>query len=322
MSMVILPPIKESTDYFDAIERQIKELFKQKIYIPLIREFYLRGKALKNSKPGLIDAIQSGQITFNRGIFSGRLNSAISKDLQKLGARFDRKTGTYKIGLPSLPIEIKNVISTSAFKFQEKLNKIDRHLAEIVPKTLASELKTEALFDRTLWKVEKEFQKSVHNLTIAPKLTPEQSKRISSEWAKNMQLWIEDFTGKEIKELRANLQKSALSGNRYQSAVKTIKESYGVTANKAKFLARQETALLMAKFKQTRYEEAGVNYYKWGCVAGSPNHPVRPLHRKNEGKVFRWDNPPTVDEQGHRKNPGQDYNCRCFARPIVGYKEQ
>ena len=36
---------------------------------------------------------------------------------------------------------------------------------------------------------------------------------------------------------------------------------------------------------------------------------VRVSHRRNEGKIFRWDNPPPT---GH---PGQDYNCRCLAIP-------
>ena len=37
---------------------------------------------------------------------------------------------------------------------------------------------------------------------------------------------------------------------------------------------------------------------------------VRLSHRRNEGKIFRWDTPPPT---GH---PGQDYNCRCLALPF------
>ena len=207
-------------------------------------------------------------------------------------------------------------------RFQEKIAGIDRKLAQILPEELAGKLKTEHLFDRTLWRVESDFQRSVRGITIAPKLTKEQARRISTEWATNMQLWVSDFTKKEILELRENMQKTVFTGNRYGSAVKAIQDSYGVTLDKAKFLARQETNLLMAKYKQTRYQEAGVDYYKWGCVAGSKNHPVRPMHKVLEGKIFRWDSPPIVDKLGNRKNPKQDYNCRCFARPMIGFKEK
>ncbi len=324
MTVRFLQPIKESTEDYEAIERAIILLFKRAVYIPLLRELKQAPKTLQNSTPGLIESIRSGRITFNRGVFSGRLNSVISKDLQKLGARFDRKTGTYQIGLPSLPLDIRHAISSSESKFQEKIGKIDQKLSKILPEQIADQLKTAHLFDRSLWKVETDFQRSVRGITIAPRLTPEQSKRISQEWSKNMQLWIQDFTEKEILELRKNMQKSVFAGNRYESATKTIVDSYGVTERKARFLARQETSLLMTKFKQTRYQDAGVKHYKWGCVSGSKNHPVRPWHKALEGKVFTWDNPPVTTKPGEavrRNNPGQDYNCRCFARPMVNYRE-
>lgn len=222
-------------------------------------------------------------------------------------------------------MEIRAVISSSEAAFQKKIDKIDAKLGEVftqeaLGKGISQKLNTDHLFERTLWKVESEFQRSVKNITIAPKLTPAQAKRLSTEWGTNMQLWIADFTQKEIIELRQKMQQTVFSGNRYGSAVKAIEDSYGVTANKAKFLARQETSLLMTKFKQTRYQDAGVDWYRWDCVTGSGKHPVRPLHKKNDKKFFRWDAPPTVDEHGNRKNPGQDYNCRCSARAMVGYK--
>ena len=52
-------------------------------------------------------------------------------------------------------------------------------------------------------------------------------------------------------------------------------------------------------------------------VVGSPNHPVREMHKALAGKVFSWDDPPITNEKGDRNNPGQDYGCRCYARPIV-----
>ena len=34
---------------------------------------------------------------------------------------------------------------------------------------------------------------------------------------------------------------------------------------------------------------------------------VRPRHADREGKLYRWDSPPSGG------SPGEDYNCRCFA---------
>lgn len=328
--MIELSAIKETTEDYEAVEKAIRLLFVKELYMPILRELGLRrDSVLRNAKmPGLSDALLSGRVTFYCGTFSGKFNSEISKALRALGAKFDRLTGTYKLPLSEMPIEVRQTISASEARFQQKLDKLDRKLGEvynqeILHKGISEKLKTDHFFDRALWRVDKDFHAQVKAITITPMLKPEQRKRIADEWGTNMQLWVSDFAKKEITELRQNIMRTAFAGDRYGGLVKTIEQSYGVTERKAKFLARQETSLLMTKFKQTRYQSAGVEYYKWGCVAGSKNHPVRPWHRALEGKVFRWDDPPITTQPGtavKHNNPGQDYNCRCFAKPLVGYK--
>jgi len=45
---------------------------------------------------------------------------------------------------------------------------------------------------------------------------------------------------------------------------------------------------------------------------------VRPGHKAMKGKIFRWDTPPEVEENGRymRHGPGEVWNCRCFAYPL------
>lgn len=325
-----LRPIKENPEDWDALEAKLKEHFKRTIYFPLLKEIGEPQRLISNSEESaVVAALRSGRITFYRGQFSGRFSASISKELKGMGAQFDRKTGTFRIGQSSLSREVRETISSSDARFSEKIAGIDKKLAQLLPEEIAGTFKCANLFDRTLYKTEKDFQSSVRNITIAPQLTKEQSARISSEWQSNMQLWIKDFTEKEIKQLRSDMQASVFRGNRYGGVVDAIVDSYGVSARKAEFLAHQETSLLMTKFKQTRYQEAGVNEYYWYHVIGSPKHPVRPIHkalgdaREKDGskRVYRWDDPPIVDAEGHRKNPGQDYNCRCFAKPLVRFKK-
>lgn len=327
MKVVELEPIKESTEDYEAIERKIIELFKREVYFPLLKELGLKQKILRNSKSSLIDQLTYGRITFYRGTFSGRFSASSSKELKALGAQWDRKTRTWKIPQSSLPIDVRNAISASEAKFQKKISGIDQRLSKILPEEIAERLHVVPQFDASLWKVEKEFSKSVKKISVTPQLSDDQRRKVSEEWQENMRLWIKDFTAKEITQLRKDVQASVFTGNRYESMVKTIQKSYGVTENKAKFLARQETSLLMAKYKETRYVAAGVKDYKWGCVKmphqtkGAPYKPgdVRYGHGILEGKTFSWDAPPIVNDKGERKNPGQDYNCRCFAIPIVKF---
>lgn len=328
--MIELKPIRESSEEYDEIEKKIKLLFKKELYYPLLADLDETRKVLKNARDDLLEAIRSGRLTFNRGKFSGKLSALLSKELRALGATWNRSSKSYSIPQAKLPLEVRNVISASEHTFITKMKKIDQKLASIVPEELASKLKISNLFDRTLWRVESQFQKSVKNITVAPQLTAENRKRIADEWQNNMDLWIRNFTEEQIVKLRKNMQKSVFAGNRYESAVKTIQESYGVTAKKAKFLARQETALLMTKFKEVRYQDSGIEEYKWRCVAGTPAHPVRPRHRalndasQTKGKIFRFDDPPVTSEPGEaerRNNPGADYNCRCTSVPLVRFKQ-
>jgi SPP1 gp7 family putative phage head morphogenesis protein len=330
VKQIELKPIKETTEDYEEVERKIKELFRDQIYRPLMRILGGHRRALLNAKPGLLDAIKYGRIQFYRGTFSGRFNALISKELKALGARWDRSTGTWRLSQSSLSPEIKTAIQASAAHFQQKLDKIDRKLTQILPEEIAGNLKVEHLFDSTLWKVERDFNASIRGITVAPQLTKDQRKRIAKEWQNNMNLFIKDWTKKEIVELRKSMQESVFAGNRYESAVKTIEKSYGVATSKAKFLARQETGLLMAKFKEVRYKDAGVKKFIWKCVSGTAAHPVRPTHKACDGKIFSWDNPRELGKNGlvnpngaHKpgdnKNPGEDYNCRCYAKPIVEF---
>ena len=162
-------------------------------------------------------------------------------------------------------------------------------------------------------------QNFLEQLVLQPKMNPEQVTKIAKEYSRNMELYIKDWTEENIIKLREMIMQKTLAGQRYEGIVSSIQETYQVSQSKAKFLARQETNLLATKLKETRYLDAGVDAYKWSCVKGSAKHPVRPMHKKLDGKEFSWNNPPIVDDKGNRKNPGEDYNCRCIAIPIVRF---
>lgn len=321
--VIELTPDKISTSDFEQLEQRLKDFFRREIYWPLLKDLGEPARVLNSVDDeyrALQDALFAGKVTFYRGVFSGRFNASVSKILRSLGATWDRRSSTYRILSSSLPMSIRNLISASETRFKAKLDKIDDKLAQILPEEIAGKFKCADIFDRTLYKTDAAFRSSVKSIGIQPKLSTEQRKKIADEWQNNMELWIKDFTKKEITQLRTDMQESVFAGDRYGSAVKKIQASYGVSERKAKFLARQETSLLMAKFQETQYQDAGIFEYKWGCVAGSKLHPVRKSHRDLEHKIFRWDDPPittAAGEPARRNNPGQDYNCRCFAKPIV-----
>ena len=322
-----LKPVIPPTEYMDEIERRIKEEFKKKLYLPLLKFLQEPKSTLQNAaedESALWAALQAGKITFNRGTFSGKFDARTTRALKSLGARWDRSQGTFKLLLDNMTLTVQQIVTSTQSRFEKKLAAVDIQLAQVVPSEIVDRIHLTDLFDKTIYKVDQDFHQNVNRITLTPTLTKGQRERISREWENNIKLDIQDFARHEIKELRANVQKAYFAGDRYGSLVGQIQTSYGVTANKATFLAKQETKLLSVKYMKGRYLEAGIPKYTWRCVIGSPAHPVRPAHKKLDGTIQRWDQPPITTEPGQpprHNNPGEDYGCRCRAIPIVEFKK-
>jgi SPP1 gp7 family putative phage head morphogenesis protein len=328
-----LKPLINDERYYDFVERKIIKVLKTEIYLPLIKELGVGKSVLRNSRDDLLEAIRTGRIDFYRGQFNGRFNAKLSRELRALGARWDRKTGTFKIPQASLPYDVRYAISASESNFQSKLAAIDRKLAQILPAEIAEKIKLTEFIDQTLWKVGKDFRASVKNITVEVEPSKEQNRRLAEEYQQDMERYIKDWSETAIKKLRKDVQASVFAGERNdvreKKILKVIGDSHQSSVSKARFLARQETNLLLTKYKQARYEDAGVEWYEWRIS----NHPiqgknaqylpgqVRHDHGRLAGKYFKWNDPPISDDAtGAKNNPRQDFNCRCNAIPVLNPK--
>jgi len=321
-----LNPIYVPRSDFDDVEERIRQFFRREIYLPAIAELAVPGAKLQNSADSdlfsLTQALSRGSITFNRGRFSGTFTAPLRRALKQMGAEFDRSNLTYRLQARELPEEVLQASRLSSAQFAQKIDDLDEKLTQLSQKATSKAVKFSDLFDKTLFRVDKEFRANVRTLSIVPKLTDEEASKISDKWATNLNKDIKTFIDEQVLELRKNVEKAKTAGDRFGSLVGEIHKSYGVSLNKAKFLARQETKLLSAKYQEARYQQVGVNEYRWKCVAGSPAHPVRPAHKRLDNTIQRWDAPPVTtepDEAERRNNPGEDYGCRCYAIPIVRF---
>jgi SPP1 gp7 family putative phage head morphogenesis protein len=330
MKTIQLKPIPRQVKVMEEVERKINRLLLKELYIPLLRELSDDEpiSSIQNSDNDVIvEAIRSGRLTHHRGKFSGRLNAQISKALRLLGAKWDRKTKNYSHPLSQLPFDITHAIAVSEFRFVKKMESINRRLANIDSAEIASKLHLDKIIDKAIYRVEAQLKDSLGNITIQTHFTDEQRAKIARDYTLNMQLDIKGWTDARVKNLRKKVEPSTQSGLRYEEMVSMIRKDYRVSQSKAKFLARQETNLLLCKYKETRYLAAGVKKYKWKCVNASPQHPVRPMHealgeRSKKGELFSFENPPQVSKNPARfENPGEDFNCRCVAIPVVIFEK-
>lgn len=99
--------------------------------------------------------------------------------------------------------------------------------------------------------------------------------------------------------------------------VSRLKDEMGMTEevaiNRAKLIARTETARANASIVQARAQDLGVEAYIWRT---SEDAAVRPSHKKMNGKVIRYDSPPTL-EDGTTGHSGTFFNCRCYQIPLL-----
>ena len=268
-----------------------------------------------NADDSLLTAIQDGSVWYEQGHFYGAFNARISSRLRSIGALYHSKSKTWSLEDSQLPVEIRAAQAHADNRYTALRRGFLKTLAEANIDSIDQSLKANDTYKRTISWMDDDFQKSVKAITIAPTLTDTQRDIIAEEWGKNLNLYIKDWAAKSIFELRDKVQNEAFKGRRAESLEAMIRESYGVSQRKAQFLARQETSLLMSKFRETRYGDVGVKRYRWST---SHDERVRSDHKHLNGKIFSFSEPPVTDTRtGARNNPGEDFGCRCVAIGLV-----
>ena len=91
--------------------------------------------------------------------------------------------------------------------------------------------------------------------------------------------------------------------------MKALRDEYKSTGYNVRRITRDQTQKLTKQLAQVRYEQLGIQGYRWQTVGDGD---VRPTHQDNNAKIFRWDDPPAATG-----NPGRDIQCRCVAIPVV-----
>lgn len=306
------------------MEGQLKTLFYTLLFQPLVKILQSQtaqvtgpGTILKNAAGNLgalTQALRTGRIQWNAGIFSGEFSTAITKDLKALGAVYDARSRLYRLSVAETPAFVK--AESAAYNdrarqtheaLQRELNRIDEHLDRLV-----TELNVDA--EPTMNRIEQGWRKAAKVLEVQPKLGPEAKARLAKDYNQNLKLYINNFSRQQIVTLRKDVNANALEGYRFDKMIETIRHRYGVTASKAKFLARQETGLFMAKYRKERFAQSGVRRYIWSTAH---DEKVREIHRELGGRTFAYSEPPVTNHEGDHNNPGEDYNCRCVDKPIL-----
>lgn len=212
-------------------------------------------------------------------------------------------TAIIRMAFDDMQIELINVLGK--FGLKRRLTKISQRLDTHSKREFARMLKSVSIditddmlmgdfFSREL---EKWVQENVNLISTLPQKTLAAMRRVALDGYMN---------GQSIPTITKEIQKE------YRSVGK----------NQAKLIARDQTAKLAAHANQSRQEEAGIEEYIWVCNIDGRE---RTCHRELNGKKCRWDTPEPqwydTKTRGRvytgKAHPGEYFQCRCRAKPII-----
>lgn len=123
-----------------------------------------------------------------------------------------------------------------------------------------------------------------------------------------------------LTQVESIVMSNVRAGGRPSAIVKSLQQQFGVTKSRAKLIARDQTAKVNGDLAAKRQQSSGFEYFQW---LTSEDERVRDRHDDISDKVtsygkgiYRWDTPP-LSSRGTTIIPGQDFQCRCTARPVL-----
>ena len=318
----------------DDLTLKMQELIYKKLYAPIFRILKydystynsLSRDSLSNNAADmkyldLLEDLKSGKIRYWRGHFRGDWNSRTSSALRGIGAKYSRSTGTYRLTMSQLPVDVTSAIGVSENYFEKKLNMITKRINSAAANTdeLAKGLDAGSIIDRSLWRSHDTLQESLASISVTPSLTEGGRRQLTQEYNTNMQRDIKHVLDASTERLRGRVENFWYRGGRSDELKNVVSATLGVDKRRAAFIAKQELRLLTAKFRETKYTDAGSIGYYWKNVRAGPNNPVRPMHEELNNEFIYWADPPVTDVKGNKNHAGEDYNCRCYPRPLIEF---
>ena len=318
--MKALKPIKYKKAYEDLITNQITVW----MYANLFQELFsiLKNDVIMNDSSILRDAIIRGVLRYENGAFysNTRIGIKIAQELEAIGAKYSKSRNAWLIAKEKLSPQLIWAIDTVKAKTFSKVQAIKAFLSYQLSNIDA--ITAKITFDTAVKAIMSNLQERVYRNAkahkielITPKLDDFTSNEIAKKYTNNLDFWIKNWTEEQIVKMRETVGQMSIDGKSVKTIEDYLIKEFGIAQRKARFLARNETAIATTSYLSTKYEAEGFVSFKWHTNIDGRE---RPLHKELNGQIFRFDNPPIIDERtGARGLPSETYNCRCSFSPVA-----
>ena len=153
---------------------------------------------------------------------------------------------------------------------------------------------------------------------------PPAIRRLLEAWRRENVGLIESIGKRLHGDVRDVVREAARKGTRVETLADQVRERFSVSESRANLIARDQILKGNADLTLARCSEVGITKYRWSTskderVRGTPGGKwPKGLHYALNDQICEFANPPIVNLDGDRANPGTDYQCRCVAIPILG----
>ncbi len=201
----------------------------------------------------------------------------------------------------------KDVISAEALK--RALNKYSEIISPWALTVVNKVLREVDKQDINAWKVHSQRMSIAMRREILNAPTGEAFQKLMKE---NVDL-ITSIPREAAERVHNLVIENLATSKRATEITEEILKTNKITENRARLIARTEVARASSLLTQARATYVGGDSYIW---RSSKDLTVRQSHREMEGKIIRWDTPPTLSD-GTVTHAGMIYNCRCWTEPVV-----
>lgn len=124
---------------------------------------------------------------------------------------------------------------------------------------------------------------------------------------------VVELQARHLSELERIVAAGLRQGLRVERITEQIQQHFNVSKSRASFWARDQIGKFYAELNEHRQRSVGIEEYVWDAT---DDERTRPTHRALNETIHSWNDPPVVDHKsGRQAHPGQDYQCRCQAKP-------
>jgi SPP1 gp7 family putative phage head morphogenesis protein len=160
-------------------------------------------------------------------------------------------------------------------------------------------------------------------------VSPHVAERVATFRTENVEL-IKSIPERLLDDVDRVVEEAWSKGSRVEVLRKQLQERFDVSKSRADLIARDQVLKLNSQITRTRQTNAGISEYVWTTshderVRGNPDgkYPDSDSdHYSLDGTRQRWDAPPVTNSKtGATNHPGEDFQCRCVAVPVVSFLE-